>query len=451
MRLLVVDILRRQHRWLTPVLLLFLAGEWWWAAGQGTDATAFGVSMGVAFVIGPLSIPSLTPRAIWYLPVSRRDIWRAHWLVATVGATALTTIAKLAAAPALLFGSTLDISSFALSTAYDFAYTGLACGLMVSFSPAGTPRRGFWTLIQSLVAIAVVGGMFWGYAISGMLPTRWSDMSAGGAAILVAALGLAVAAAFHVPKSIASPIRPGISPRPRGAPRTRFGLLDGLTGLPQLFLHEYTFSILMGISLSATFAGVMYVTDGIIPTPGDRFRDMQRLLIFDGTIAQWTGHPFDVLIWVGFFAATLATRFPEMLRHLRTLPLSGTQLNAILVAWPALIWLTVWGGLLIVHYVVVRQPVASLQGSLFVSLVGLSGLTHALTLRFPGASKSTFALAVSAAPLIRMVSGTPSSLLLVLGLAGMAAAAVLNRDALLRSTCYRNRTPPPGAPARMSA
>ena len=113
----------------------------------------------------------------------------------------------------------------------------------------------------------------------------------------------------------------------------------------------------------------------------------RELLVFAGTAPPLPGGVFGVfpsLVWYALFMASLAARFPAMLRHLRVLPLSARQVNTLLVAWPAVIWLTVWTGLAALHYVVVGRGVSSWHVAFFVALAGSSALVQALTLRLVG-------------------------------------------------------------------
>src|SRR6185369_13013745 len=75
MRLLLADRVRRTNRW---VLLFFaaFAGGMWWAAGYSAQPSrALAASMGIAVQLGSFMTLLLIPRALWYLPVSRRDVW----------------------------------------------------------------------------------------------------------------------------------------------------------------------------------------------------------------------------------------------------------------------------------------------------------------------------------------------------------------------------------------
>ena len=90
LRLLVADIIRRHPKWMGLLAAVALAPMWWWGLTE-MPGRVFAMSMGIAFLIGPQTTLQFLPRAIWYLPVRRRDAWRANWLVATLGATLFTT------------------------------------------------------------------------------------------------------------------------------------------------------------------------------------------------------------------------------------------------------------------------------------------------------------------------------------------------------------------------
>ena len=86
MRLLLKDMLERKYRW--PFVFFLLAATlYWWGAGQRDDHVkemqqAFAGSLTAVFMLGPLFIALMPePRAVWHLPISRRDHWRATWLL----------------------------------------------------------------------------------------------------------------------------------------------------------------------------------------------------------------------------------------------------------------------------------------------------------------------------------------------------------------------------------
>src|SRR6185436_17854015 len=95
MRRLMADIVWRKYRWIPPLVFVGLVPAWSMATDRPAAGWAFGYSMGMAFMVGPQMLnPSLLPRPIFYLPISKRDIWRATWFLATLGATLFMASAK---------------------------------------------------------------------------------------------------------------------------------------------------------------------------------------------------------------------------------------------------------------------------------------------------------------------------------------------------------------------
>lgn len=75
---------------------VMLPAMWWLGVESRQPGRALAASMAVAFMFGQMCL-QFVPRAIYQLPVSRREIWRAGWIVATPGGTAFTLAAKIVA------------------------------------------------------------------------------------------------------------------------------------------------------------------------------------------------------------------------------------------------------------------------------------------------------------------------------------------------------------------
>lgn len=443
MRLLITDMVRRL--WRRP-MLTFLAGvtgTWWlW---RGHKSVAFGVSLAAAFVAGPLmTLPSAAVRAIAHLPVSRRDVWRAAWIVAVPGSVLLTTIAKLIGV--LLPGEgTLALSSLFLSSTYDFAYAGIGCALTIVLAQPGLrygARRYLLAPLHAAALLAFAGGPFWALALPillpTLLPTRWAHISAGSMALLASALAIAAAGFFHAPR-LADRGRRQSSQARRTVPR-RFGH-ERLTGLLRLMLHEFAWSLGIGavllVALGLVAAFVSYVTAG--PLTLAAFLRMQRLFIFSGSPAPARPPAFEsfrLVFWFAFLATSVSSRFPAMIRHLRVLPLGTRRLNLLLVGWPVAVWLLVWVALLVLN-VTVGDGVATLQLPLLVTFAGLSTLVHAITLRWPGRQPMIIGPAVVLAPGIGFMSDAHRAVFVALGFGALAIAVAINRNALSRAATYR--------------
>ena len=102
MRLLLEDMMARKYRWPSALCVLGVV-VFWWGSGLRHRETldfreAFVASLTAVFAMGPLFVAAAPePRAVWYVPVSRRDRWRATWLLAVAVPTVAMIAAKLLA------------------------------------------------------------------------------------------------------------------------------------------------------------------------------------------------------------------------------------------------------------------------------------------------------------------------------------------------------------------
>jgi hypothetical protein len=460
MRLLMADLVRR-NRWRAAFFGATLAAMFGAGAVMGDLALAFGASIFVTLHGTPLVLHHV-PRPLWYLPLSKRDIWRGSWLVATAGITVCTTGVKLLVMLVPEVRHSVGLASLALSSVYDFAATGVGCALVVIATrpqPTSGPWRRASAFLRGLAEFTLMGGLVLGLygaiPIRHALPTHWSDLTARSAAVLVAALVLTVATYFHTPV----PQMPtnGVARRPRVSTAVPRFERSGLSGLPRLLVHEAAWTLILGGSFVVAAEVAVFGAAAVLHVP-QTFVELlraQNLLLFSGTVqaplAPGVIDAFHLLIWYAFFGASLAARFPAMLRNLRTIPLSVWQVNALLIAWPAAIWLTVWTGLLALQFLVVGPGLASLRLPWFILLVGVTGLAQTMTLRLYGPLKG-LALAAPAGlvPILHFLPVPSPALLLVLGVSGLLAAALLNHVQLARSSTYKNPRPPIGvAPLRI--
>jgi hypothetical protein len=448
MRLLIVDLLWR-GRWRTAVVSVFIFAMMWGSAAAGDIASAYGVSMAFAFMLGPQLTLRFVARPIWYLPVSRRNVWRAGWLVATVGVTATMTAAKLLAF--VVLPASPGLASVALSALYDFGATGIGAAFAIILT-GGSARLRVTSVIRQMAEVVWSGGFFvpvvFGPWLGWRLAAHFADLSVGGATALAATLALAVATYFHSPLP---PERASLHAR-TSRRRDEMAVLrpGGLTGLPYLLAREYGLMMLLGVGLAAIMAFVIVVMDNLLHSPG-ALADLVRteLLLLDGAGAAdaESAEFVALMLWGGLFFASVAARFPSLMRHLRVLPVGDVCLNAALVAWPALIWLTVWVFVVALRYLVLGRGATSLSLALLAAMTGLSALVQALMLRLPGLPR-TFVLpaAFLAVLLVRLLRAPSPAELALLGVAALAAAAIITRAALRRSATYRIRPTVFGVP-----
>ncbi len=456
MRLLLMDLFRRKHRWITLSIAASFVLVWWVAAGEDFAGRAFLFSMGMAWGFGPQIMAwSLSPRPIWYLPISKRDIWRAVWLVATVGATLITASAKLVAMllRALIpppEGGSFTLSMLVLSSLYDFAYTGVGCALII-VAARPRPLSGPWRFVSAVLKQAAEAGLsigmpaaMGGFLVGFTLPVHWSEMTARSAVLLAAALALTIATHFHTVDPAAGSIYLA-SKHPRQRATSRTVRAGGLTGIRRLLVHEYVQSTAMAAGLVGGFGAMVFVGSGFMlyaSDPSAGFVETQKLLLRGEALSETRQWVFDLIIWASLFAATQIGRLPNIIRHLRVLPVAAPLLNMLLVAWPALMLVTVWVGLAGVRAIVSGSQPSSWQPALLVALIGSSAIARAMTLRWLAPAPLVSVLCLCAGPALHLLyGGTSSAFLIVLGIGGVAAAAALNHFTLMRSATYRRRNP----------
>ena len=455
MRLLLIEMLRR-HKPLQLMAVVMLAGIWYMAGDEEDPslvAMALGTSVSAACMLG-LGRGSLIPPAVSYLPLSRRDIWRATWLASTLWPTAVVTATTLLTMLVPATRATMGFSRVTLAAAYAFAYTGTGCVLLMLMATTEShprvwrPLREVITVITPLVTMASFYVAFWGHRHLS-LPTQWSEFSPSGAILLVSAIGFVTAMYFHSPPVTgAAPLRAGN--RRSAAERAAAQPVppSRLTGMPKLLWNEYAWTmaiagaVVLGLTVAVVALDTFYNTNrlaaGVVRN--------QLVQLFDPNSAG-REFGFGYIFWlIMFFLGTLA-RFGLIMRHLRVLPVRRLQLNVILVAWPAAVLLTVWGALLAAYVLVVGQPVTSLSLGILLSLIGASALTRSIGLRWQHGWSALIVLALMSGVLAGLpVPRLPGRELFLSGVFCLIAAALLNRATLGHSAAYRRPTMAIGLP-----
>jgi hypothetical protein len=208
-------------------------------------------------------------------------------------------------------------------------------------------------------------------------------------------------------------------------------------------VHEFGWSLIVGATVLFMMLGMTYVVDGWMGrrTPFSDFLADNLLLVFDSRTAGPGPRPLNgaaQFAWFGFYAAAVFARFPQLLRHLRVLPLGKLRLQALLLAWPVLAWSAVWIVLALVKWSTIGP--ATVGGSHFSMLfacVGLSALGIATGLRFTWGPMAAPAVTLPLLmPVWRMVDMS-SIWLLAIGTLAFVVAAALNVHSLSRGATYR--------------
>lgn len=448
-RLLIADRLRRMNRWMPACIAVFAGFMWWIGPGLQNPGRTMTGSMGIVLMAGPQVMLQFIPRCLWYLPVSRRDIWRAHWLIITVGVTILMAFAKLVtSAVPPPEGTSPGLGSLLLSTVYDFAAAGFGCALVVIATrprPSGrTPQRG-WAITKATAeaTLPVFGlAMFYVPSWTGVTPpAQWSELTPVSGAVLAAFVALAIATWFHVP----IPATPAnrltsaavTTSAPSGAVRdSRF------TGLPRLLIREAAWVLGIAGSLALGGALIVLIMAGVAQDQGylrQFLQDALRVADRGAVSRREIGYvAFNLLLSYALFASAMATRFPLMLRHLRTLPLGAVKLNVLLVCWPAVIWVTAWTLGTALHYVVIGHLPTRPHSLTVAALIGVCALAQAISLRLSTVTRLTnFATVAGLIPFAGLVAAPSLAILALIAAVSLTGAVALNRSALARGATYQ--------------
>ena len=167
---LVFDAVRRSlGMFCTLGVLAMLSGSLIAMNGAWT-ASAMAVSMTTAFVLGPaIALGLLAPREVLGLPVSRRKVWQAQWVLGTLVAPLWNTMAKLLGAAIAGLFAPIGVEQMALSALCDVAYCGAFFGVipLLNVSPRGgwILRKALPSALYALVILVFVGGVAWGFVV----------------------------------------------------------------------------------------------------------------------------------------------------------------------------------------------------------------------------------------------------------------------------------------------
>ena len=104
-QLLVRDMLRRLPNGHLAFAAVVFALAWGVFLPEGRASYLAAASLAFAFYFGPIVMHGwLEPSPVSYLPVSRRDTWRAAWTMSVVAAPLVMTVLKIPGALAASSG-----------------------------------------------------------------------------------------------------------------------------------------------------------------------------------------------------------------------------------------------------------------------------------------------------------------------------------------------------------
>jgi hypothetical protein len=362
---LIRDFIRRSGRpyvWAITLLTLL------WGVIESTGRTAAAgdnpFSLSLAFLFGPLfAMGSFTAREFTMRPVSRREIWRAQWLLGTVFVATCTTLARLQGS-LLAHASELErvVSPGTLAGAWlvDFAYCGACFGLVavVARSPrlSALIRRLLVTHmpVALIAAFLIGGGIAMGFLVRALLPSNWHD-DLWGVPGLVVALGLMLTAIgfLHRPaiaaRSAPGRLRTGDDVRSirahAGRDKTR-----RLSALPLVMWRQTRAAALLGVGAVTS----MFALAAALPS----HRGLAALTdtfahgMFGDALASggWWPKP----AWLVLCGLGAASTIVPLLAHLRVLPVSRRTLNLLLLAGGLPYWLAITATFVTIHLLMAR-------------------------------------------------------------------------------------------------
>jgi hypothetical protein len=392
------------------------------AAGMMQDTWALATSLVVVVVIGPLmGTADLSQREVRVLPLSGRQLWHAQWLLGIVIPAAVTATGRAVAvvvAPAIPRTAAIQPDTLALATLCDVAYLGLASGLLVVLTrrrwSGMSPRVARW--VDIIATVALIGSIGWPILLGQYLPVHWSDLGGPAGVGIAAGLGLAAASYFLPPgpRSRAFTLPLPVTARPRRpARRWQLRRANGALSILRIVLVKCAL-------LSLALGGVALLSGDMLS--GSRAHGAQ--------------------LWMFVAITTVQSDWRERLRQLRTLPMSAWHVNALLLATPLAVWVSVYLWLALLHRV---MPAIGdgLSPALLAGIAGASALGDACMLQSRSRSRGWLIRSAVMLPVTLLAVGPyvndvpPIAAWLVSATVGaltLAAAALLNHRALTRSS-----------------
>jgi hypothetical protein len=401
-----------------------------------------------------LAFSRLAPKEVLLMPVSRREIWLARWVAATL-MTSLWALAAQSVGVGLVWlgrGGPPDVAGLALTSTCVFAYTGALMSLLPVVDLARQVpllRRVKGLLLALHVGVIALfgGGVIWPALVYARLPAAWGDVSDGFGIALLVGVALAVAGLRYRPAIRAHAVSLASAPPASHASRWAPVLDDRFTGLPKLLWLDVTRAGAGLAFMFVTIIGISVATDAVMGVT----RGVSASLSWLGTL------PFDVGLGggiVALFAGTISMTIRDLdfglqrtdllrgsLRHWRTLPLSSSAVAGLLIARRLLGWPILWSMLLVLQLSFVGAP-ASLRLDLLAFVAGLDALAFASGLRWRMRTSTSdhlamvFVLSLLIALIGRKTGGPDALVLYATGAVSLGLAALIHRSSLASSATY---------------
>ena len=447
-RHLVVDAVWRAYR--LCLLLLLITAPAWLGIVTGNLPASLGVtfSLMLAYTLGPVgSIPLMGLRELRTLPTTSRDLWVSSWILAVVVVPmTLAAVRNLVAIGSARFNGSSAVSAetLFLLLVYDVVYAGalLPVGPVLGYtSHNASTRRVRWPwVIAALASFSMfLGGFALPYLVAEAIPLTFAQFTPSSIAILVVFVVMTGVSFTWTPK------RGGFTPArvsgtaDAGSSRQPYQarLADRLTGMPRVVWPLVAIVPLISAASFLALAGYWAIFESDVSLRS--FLQGNAVLLFD---TGFLPRPDGGRMWIILAVSYIATSSPwkALTRPLRILPLTTHQINALLLVTPFVQWALLWLSLIALHVAVIGLFPDALRTDLFVFLGGISALGHGLMLRY--GHKGGLGVVMILGALMSFAekrSGAPAStetgtIMVAVGLVGLALAALVNHRTLTRST-----------------
>jgi hypothetical protein len=308
------------------------------ASGSGIGWLSFDLFRAVAVAM-PVTGMFFIDREVVTLPVSIKDMWRARWLLVTVGLTALSVSAR-GVAVLTIHGAGVDAGEFVWVTAIEFLSAGTCatCAVFLLKTPDQVAK-------QSAV-LRWVAGLTWlsmpGWCYYARLYVSHQERALSPVfAALFAVLALVTYLGFRaVPTAHHARLPLGANAGERTADladagRSKADRWRGVSGagdgVRRWVWRELAWAVAFGL------VGVLFITAMEVWITGDRgltfLQGMSGIFLPDGNFGMGF-YPVLGLMWIGRITANL--------RLLRIVPVSTWTVAGVITVGLVVSWTTVW-------------------------------------------------------------------------------------------------------------
>lgn len=397
-----------------------LAVLWlFFAVGGVSWSLALALTLAAAAALGPTIVfGSMARRELLLMPVSRRELWRARWLLSTLIPLTVVLVAQalgvLAAMPLLGYLPPV-LPDPALTAVCVLLYTGAMMGLAPAQAWWSSPRRRLFSrivngLIAPMAMVAFLGGMLWPILLRSRLPETWSDVRGWMAVVFVVGAVMTVLGYRRVPGAVphnlpravqADLVLPGFG---RSRPSVPW-----LTGVNRLLWLQLSGVLKFSVPMFVLIAGATTAVSLFVGSPdGDPFVVMMAGVAWFAGDASAVGRFYLLAFIVLQFMDTGMLSLPRsdslraLLRHLRTLPFTAQQVVSILLVRRILGLVAVWLVVLGVFAAVSGTP-KTLGLPWLAALIGLDAVLHGWSLIRRWSYWETFILAIATSTVLSLL------------------------------------------------